>query len=29
MAGEKRLLKPLRETVEAISRELGFSVREG
>lgn len=29
MAGAKRLLKPLRETAEAISRELGFSVREG
>ncbi|PIN63839.1 hypothetical protein CKQ90_29460, partial [Klebsiella pneumoniae] len=28
-AGEKNLLKPLRETAEAISRELGFTVREG
>ena len=27
--GEKNLLKPLRDTAEAISRELGFSVREG
>jgi DNA-binding IclR family transcriptional regulator len=26
--GEKNLLKPLRETAEAISRELGFTVRE-
>lgn len=26
--GEKNLLKPLRETAEAISRELGFNVRE-
>ncbi|HBZ7664780.1 TPA: IclR family transcriptional regulator, partial [Klebsiella variicola subsp. variicola] len=24
----KNLLKPLRETAEAISRELGFTVRE-
>ncbi|MBF6066683.1 transcriptional regulator [Klebsiella pneumoniae] len=24
----KELLKPLRETAEAISRELGFTVRE-
>ncbi|SAI38893.1 HTH-type transcriptional regulator yiaJ [Enterobacter bugandensis] len=27
--GEKNLLKPLRETAEAISKELGFNVREG
>ena len=27
--GEKNLLKPLRETAEAISRELGFVIREG
>ena len=26
--GEKNLLKPLRETAEAISKELGFNVRE-
>ena len=26
--GEKNLLKPLRDTAEAISRELGFAVRE-
>lgn len=25
--GEKNLLKPLRETADAISRELGFTVR--
>jgi hypothetical protein len=25
--GEKNLLKPLRETAEAISQELGFTVR--
>ena len=27
--GEKNLLTPLRETADAISRELGFNVREG
>ena len=27
--GEKNLLTPLRETADAISRELGFTVREG
>ena len=26
--GEKNLLKPLRDTAEAISKELGFNVRE-
>ncbi|EDA9781762.1 IclR family transcriptional regulator, partial [Salmonella enterica subsp. enterica serovar Heidelberg] len=26
--GEKNLLKPLRETAQAISNELGFTVRE-